>query len=255
MVAYVFATGVNKDPQGIRYFLHCTYLHALSWRTCWMLRNCVHMFHATQLHLLTHAHMLTATSLGVLIDASILEWNSTCTATCGVSTTETGGSSSASCASNNEKMGRSSQCKIAKIKLRNQFWRVFYTSLKTENRIKCGNYQGLWYGPCYPTCKLYRVFNSAGTLFDLHLMHRTISDFLIHHLWGTYHGDSDLQLERINVYFNEATGGRYVPRAVLMDLEPGHGSYFEAVLETLVCYRFATCYAKTPLPGLAKILF
>ncbi|KAI8012912.1 Tubulin beta-1 chain [Camellia lanceoleosa] len=31
---------------------------------------------------------------------------------------------------------------------------------------------------------------------------------------------SDLQLERINVYFNEASGGRYVPRAVLMDLEP-----------------------------------
>lgn len=38
---------------------------------------------------------------------------------------------------------------------------------------------------------------------------------------GTYHGDSDLQLERINVYFNEATGGKYVPRAVLIDLEPG----------------------------------
>ena len=38
---------------------------------------------------------------------------------------------------------------------------------------------------------------------------------------GTYYGDSDLQLERINVYFNEATGGRYVPRAILMDLEPG----------------------------------
>ena len=31
------------------------------------------------------------------------EWNSTCTATCGVSTTETGGSSSESCASNDEK--------------------------------------------------------------------------------------------------------------------------------------------------------
>merc|ERR1711992_83360 len=27
--------------------------------------------------------------------------------------------------------------------------------------------------------------------------------------------------ERINVYYNEATGGRYVPRAILMDLEPG----------------------------------
>merc|ERR1712194_202818 len=38
---------------------------------------------------------------------------------------------------------------------------------------------------------------------------------------GTYHGDSDLQLERIHGYFNEATGGRYVPRAILMDLEPG----------------------------------
>ncbi|XP_063485807.1 tubulin beta-8 chain-like isoform X11 [Symphalangus syndactylus] len=38
---------------------------------------------------------------------------------------------------------------------------------------------------------------------------------------GAYHGDSHLQLERINVYYNEASGGRYVPRAVLMDLEPG----------------------------------
>lgn len=35
---------------------------------------------------------------------------------------------------------------------------------------------------------------------------------------GSYHGDSDLQLERLNVYFNEASGGRYVPRSVLMDL-------------------------------------
>ncbi len=38
---------------------------------------------------------------------------------------------------------------------------------------------------------------------------------------GKYSGDSELQLERINVYYNEASGGRYVPRAVLMDLEPG----------------------------------
>ena len=40
---------------------------------------------------------------------------------------------------------------------------------------------------------------------------------------GTYHGDSDLQLERINVYYNEETGGRYVPRAILFDLEPYEG--------------------------------
>ena len=38
---------------------------------------------------------------------------------------------------------------------------------------------------------------------------------------GKYSGDSELQLERVNVYYNEASGGRYVPRAVLMDLEPG----------------------------------
>uniref|UniRef100_A0A3Q2PCB3 Tubulin, beta 5 n=1 Tax=Fundulus heteroclitus TaxID=8078 RepID=A0A3Q2PCB3_FUNHE len=38
---------------------------------------------------------------------------------------------------------------------------------------------------------------------------------------GTYHGDSDLQLDRISVYYNEASGGKYVPRAILVDLEPG----------------------------------
>ncbi|GMH78474.1 hypothetical protein TL16_g07814, partial [Triparma laevis f. inornata] len=38
---------------------------------------------------------------------------------------------------------------------------------------------------------------------------------------GAYCGDNDMQLERLNVYFNEGMGGRYVPRAVLMDLEPG----------------------------------
>ncbi|KAH0516718.1 Tubulin beta chain [Microtus ochrogaster] len=38
---------------------------------------------------------------------------------------------------------------------------------------------------------------------------------------GSYHGDNDLQLERINVYYNEAVGNKYVPRAILVDLEPG----------------------------------
>ncbi|KAG9322353.1 hypothetical protein KVV02_001335 [Mortierella alpina] len=38
---------------------------------------------------------------------------------------------------------------------------------------------------------------------------------------GIYCGDTDMQLERINVYYNEAAGGKYVPRAVLVDLEPG----------------------------------
>ena len=38
---------------------------------------------------------------------------------------------------------------------------------------------------------------------------------------GDYDGTSDLQLERIEVYYNQASGGKYVPRAILLDLEPG----------------------------------
>lgn len=38
---------------------------------------------------------------------------------------------------------------------------------------------------------------------------------------GQYVGNTELQLERVNVYYNEGSNGRYVPRAVLMDLEPG----------------------------------
>lgn len=39
---------------------------------------------------------------------------------------------------------------------------------------------------------------------------------------GTFYGDQpDLQLERIGVYYNEGSNGRYVPRAAMIDLEPG----------------------------------
>ncbi|CAH0554657.1 unnamed protein product [Brassicogethes aeneus] len=41
---------------------------------------------------------------------------------------------------------------------------------------------------------------------------------------GRFHGNSDLQLERINVYFNEASGNRFVPRAVLVDLDKSTGN-------------------------------
>ncbi|KAL4719181.1 hypothetical protein ACJJTC_002994 [Scirpophaga incertulas] len=37
---------------------------------------------------------------------------------------------------------------------------------------------------------------------------------------GCYQGDSDLQIERINVYYNEGIRCNYVPRAILVDLEP-----------------------------------
>jgi tubulin beta len=36
-----------------------------------------------------------------------------------------------------------------------------------------------------------------------------------------YCGDNDAHLGRINVFYHKASGGKYVPRAVLFDLEPG----------------------------------
>jgi tubulin beta len=38
---------------------------------------------------------------------------------------------------------------------------------------------------------------------------------------GEYSGDNDAQLDRINVFYHEASGDKYVPRTVLSDLEPG----------------------------------
>jgi hypothetical protein len=38
---------------------------------------------------------------------------------------------------------------------------------------------------------------------------------------GEYCGDSDAQLNRFDVFYHEASGGKYVFNEVLMDLEPG----------------------------------
>ena len=38
---------------------------------------------------------------------------------------------------------------------------------------------------------------------------------------GEYCGDSDSHLGRINVFYHETLSGKYVPCAVLFDLEPG----------------------------------
>jgi tubulin beta len=38
---------------------------------------------------------------------------------------------------------------------------------------------------------------------------------------GEYFGDNDAHLDPIIVFCHEASGGKYVPRAVLFDLEPG----------------------------------
>ncbi len=36
---------------------------------------------------------------------------------------------------------------------------------------------------------------------------------------GNFQGQTDLQLERINVYFTEGRNGRYVPRSIFIDLD------------------------------------
>ena len=38
---------------------------------------------------------------------------------------------------------------------------------------------------------------------------------------GAYHGKDDIQNCKLDVYFNHASSDRYVPRAILVDLEPG----------------------------------
>jgi tubulin beta len=38
---------------------------------------------------------------------------------------------------------------------------------------------------------------------------------------GEYCGDNDAQLDRINVFYHRVSGGKYITRAVFLDLEPG----------------------------------
>ena len=52
---------------------------------------------------------------------------------------------------------------------------------------------------------------------------------------GEYCGDNDAQLGRINVLYYEASGGKYVPRAVFIDLESG---VIDAVRALPLCELF-----------------
>jgi tubulin beta len=52
---------------------------------------------------------------------------------------------------------------------------------------------------------------------------------------GAYVGDSDTQLERAGVYFSEGSSGRFVPRAVMLDLEPG-------VVDTIKSSKMGTMF-------------
>uniref|UniRef100_A0A2K6U9J1 Tubulin/FtsZ GTPase domain-containing protein n=1 Tax=Saimiri boliviensis boliviensis TaxID=39432 RepID=A0A2K6U9J1_SAIBB len=65
---------------------------------------------------------------------------------------------------------------------------------------------------------------------------------------GTYLGDSNLQLDRISVYYNEATGGEYVPPAILVDLEPvtmdsvRSGPFGQIFRPDNFVFEFRSCY-------------
>jgi len=50
------------------------------------------------------------------------------------------------------------------------------------------------------------VFPTSSGLAVMTMFFITIHELLCLVVAGAYHGDSDLQLERINVYFNEAQG-------------------------------------------------
>lgn len=65
-------------------------------------------------------------------------------------------------------------------------------------------------------CAIHSFINQILIVFR-----QTISDEHGIDAQGNYIGDNPLQLERLNVYYNEASQNKYVPRAVLVDLEPG----------------------------------
>ena len=55
--------------------------------------------------------------------------------------------------------------------------------------------------------KIFAQFNNGYSTYGVFQFWEVISDEHGIDPTGTYHGDSDLQLERINVYYTEATGG------------------------------------------------
>ena len=86
------------------------------------------------------------------------------------------------------------------------------TTELTEKRVLLAHVQGVQCG------------NQIGAKFW-----KLISDEHDIEPTGTCHSDSDLHLERIGEYYDEATGRRYVSRAILLDMEPGAMNNVRAV--------------------------
>ena len=70
---------------------------------------------------------------------------------------------------------------------------------------------------------------------------------------GEYFGDNDAHLDIINVFYHEASGATYVPRAVLFDLKPGVIGAVRA--SSLGClFRLGNLVGKTGLKTTSKEL-
>ena len=72
----------------------------------------------------------------------------------------------------------------------------------------------------YPTA-FSPIFTAPTTFLTGAKFWETVSDEHGIERDGVYKGTNELQLERINVYYNEVGSNKYVPRAILVDLEPG----------------------------------
>ncbi|KAF5758695.1 putative purine-nucleoside phosphorylase [Helianthus annuus] len=75
-----------------------------------------------------------------------------------------------------------------------------------------------------PPCKMREILHIQGGQCDNQIGAKFWEVVCAEHdiyVTGKYIGDSELQLKHINVYYNEATNGRFIPRTVRMDVEPG----------------------------------
>jgi tubulin beta len=64
---------------------------------------------------------------------------------------------------------------------------------------------------------------------------------------GDYFGDNDAQIDRINDFYHETSGGKYVSRTVLMGLGPGVIDTARARPTTLTLRRYVAARIHLPL--------
>ena len=68
---------------------------------------------------------------------------------------------------------------------------------------------------------------------------------------GGYCGDNNAQLDRASIFYHEASGGKYVPHAVLFDLEHG---VIDAVRTSLLGELFRPGNLVNQNAGAARIM-